>query len=627
MIQSSEEMLRDEAFKYLVDSYNSTLGLCYENPEAKDVYWISHDNVLASFVLQEWNREIADNVTETVKKLSQAYNLTTSEVGIPLDCRAEILLGYQVSVFFNRTENVTLNDFYYGSVLMTEIATNDLVTDFENYTDLLCYASLVEWRRENYSGADLHYEEAKEMWDGNGFRDAAFEKHHFYATYKLGLFYFLNRMLCKGSFEFERELIERVWHCQDKNGGFKTDYYADGSFPSGCQTNTETTSIILLGDIPCTVPTSSEDVMVGAYYYIWWGIPFNNHWEHGVKYTPFLGEYNSSDSLTADRHILLAKDHGIDFFVVSWIGIGTWVDWVNATEDHTWDFDEIDWNLNYSFLKAPHLLDFNFCLFYETEIVLNAAIQGGKNFTEIFINDITYAAENYFVNPSYLRVDDRPVLFIYNLPYLYQNLSTPKAQRLFSVLRQRLTSMDLSVYLVGDVGPGPSPNDVNSNWTYSMNAVTNYFFAHHLALLGWQNIMDYAETYYPEWCSEMNSQGIKFIPNAYPGYDNTEHCEWKQSQNMSCTPIVLSLNETRFEELLSIALNYADDDLKMIMITSWNERLESTAIEPSMEFGETFLHTVYLIPEFPSFLILPLFLITTLSAVRAYRKRKSTLKV
>lgn len=251
---------KELAYSYLINSYNSTLGLCYEYPNS-NVYWVSHDNVLASYVLQNWNRQVADNITETVKKIAEDYNLARSQTGIPLDCRAEILLGYNVNHFFNKTELITLNSSYYGASLKTERATNDILTDFEDYADLLCYASLVEWRKENYSGANYYFEKFKAMWDGKGFRDKAFDTNNYYSVYKLGLFYFLNKMLCKGSFEFEKELIERTWQCQDYNGGFKTDYYGNGSFPSGCKTSTETTSIILLSVIPCKYiePPTSEN--------------------------------------------------------------------------------------------------------------------------------------------------------------------------------------------------------------------------------------------------------------------------------------------------------------------------------------------------------------------------------
>jgi hypothetical protein len=599
---------KESAYSYLVNSYNSTLGLCYVHPGEKNVYWITNDNVLASYVLQQWNREIADNITETIKRIAKEYGLPTSQTGIPLNCRAEILLGYNVDYFFNMTEWVTLNSSYYGSILRTEKANNSILKDFESYADLLCYASLVEWRKGNYSGADYYYEKVKAMWDGNGFRDAAFTNN--YSTYKLGLFYFLNKMTRNGSFVFEKQLIERAWQCQDSNGGFKTNYYGNGSFLV-CQTNTETTAIILLSGIPCSL-AYEENVKVGAYYYIWWGpLPPNgtrDHWNETIKGTPFLGKYNSNDSTIADQHILLAKQHGIDFFAVSWFGKGEWLNW---------DYDDIDQNLRSGLLNASHLSNFQFCLFYESECVLNDALNvtlnPDQNFTKIFIEDMTYAAEEYFSNPSYLRIDGKPVMFIYNLPYIYNKLGTIEAQNLLNILRQRL-----DVYLVGDVGSNcTSPHEVNSSMLYSMNATTNYFFANTKASEGWSNITEYARTYYPEWREVMNSMGIKFIPNAYPGFNNTGLPGVVNST-------VLPNNASMFKEMLKIAINYADDDLKMVMITSWNEWLESTAIEPSMGFGELFLHTIYdVVPEFPSSTFLSLFMIIVMLII-IYSKKRST---
>jgi len=189
-------------------------------------------------------------MTETIKRIAKEYGLLVSQSGVPLNCRAEILLGYQVALFFNMTELTTLDASYYGSSLGTERATNGILPDFYEYADLLCYASLVEWRKGNISGADYYYDKVKAMWDGSGFKDKAYTITVGYATYKLGLFYFLNKILGKCSFEFEKKLIQQTWHCQDdSNGGFKTDYYDNGSFPI-CYTNTETTSIILLAGIP-----------------------------------------------------------------------------------------------------------------------------------------------------------------------------------------------------------------------------------------------------------------------------------------------------------------------------------------------------------------------------------------
>lgn len=237
---------REKAYNYLISSYNSSLGLCYEYP-GSNRYWVTHDNVLASYALQNWNRTIADNITETIKRIAKEYNLTTNSAGIPLDTKAEVLLGYTISFLRESDNNPELNSSYYGSSLLSEKATG-IPANFVGYADLLCYASLNEWRKQNYSGADAYYEQAKAMWDGKGFNDSAFKATGYYATYKLGLFYLLGRTLNK-DFDFKKELIERVWLCQVSSGGFKTDYLSSGGFPD-CQTNTETASIILLADVP-----------------------------------------------------------------------------------------------------------------------------------------------------------------------------------------------------------------------------------------------------------------------------------------------------------------------------------------------------------------------------------------
>jgi hypothetical protein len=188
-------------------------------------------------------------MTTTIIRIMQEYDLSAAEVGLPLDWKMEALMGYDVN-FSRNTEQPFLNNSYYGSVLRTERTNITSYLNFTNYADTLCYASLVEWRRQNYPEAYNYYNEAKAMWDGNGFRDDAFHNvTGVYATFKLGLFYLTSRTESK-DFDFKQDLIERVLQNQDNDtGGFFTDYYSNGSHPLGSTTNTETTSIILLADV------------------------------------------------------------------------------------------------------------------------------------------------------------------------------------------------------------------------------------------------------------------------------------------------------------------------------------------------------------------------------------------
>lgn len=235
----------------------------------------------------------------------------------------------------------------------------------------------------------------------------------------------------------------------------------------------------------------------------------NNHWLNDtIRGTPFLGYYNSSDPNIADQQILFAMQHGINFFAVSWAGKG---DWFN------WDFDDIDYNLRNGLLNADHLNEFNFCLFYETILVLDNAIIHAKNFTQIFVEDMNYSLR-YITNPSYLRLNGDPVLFIYNVPYLYehaqdQNMTVEDVHCLFDYIRQQLEAKGFTLYIIGDMGNGPSPPDANSSWLYSLNATTSYHFSD--GYESWDGPLQNAETFYlfgfQQWLPEESVLSQTFI--------------------------------------------------------------------------------------------------------------------
>ncbi|XES76982.1 MAG: glycoside hydrolase family 99-like domain-containing protein [Candidatus Bathyarchaeia archaeon] len=315
--------------------------------------------------------------------------------------------------------------------------------------------------------------------------------------------------------------------------------------------------------------------MVGAYYYPWWGIPSNNHWTENVKGTPYSGYYNSNDPNIANQQIQLAQRHGVGFFAASWIGQGTW---------HDGDFALIDQNLRNGLLKAPCMSGFKFCLLYETVLVLDNALADAKNVSTIFLDDFAYATQNYFCNPSYLKVDGAPVLFLYNLPYLYENLGENETQALLDCARQQAKSQGFDLYLIGDLNGGPAPPDADSPMFYFLNATTSYHFDDKAE--NWSQLLADAETCYPQWRSTMETVGIGFVPNAYPGFNNT------QNAGASVPWAVLPPSAASFEQMLQTALNNTSSSLGFVMVTSWNEWLEGTQIESSTTSGTVFLEAI-----------------------------------
>ncbi len=119
--------------------------------------------------------------------------------------------------------------------------------DWEAYADLLVYGALNELMNGNESGALELYSKLLGLWDGNGFRDRAFDGT--YQTYKCALFIYLYRALgapAEGGEVYSR-CLNVVSSLQAENGGVVTGYRVENReiVPVG-DTNTETTSIVAL---------------------------------------------------------------------------------------------------------------------------------------------------------------------------------------------------------------------------------------------------------------------------------------------------------------------------------------------------------------------------------------------
>jgi hypothetical protein len=176
-------------------------------------------------------------------------DLSVTEAGLPLDGKMEALVGYDVHFFFNDTETTMLNSSYDGSVLLIESTKINSCLNFTNYVDMLCYASLVKWRRQDYPMANYYFNESLKTGGGKGFEDSAFNAAEGFETYKLGLFYLVSKTLGR-DFEFKKDLTETIWSCQVGNGGFKTYYFNKGNPNPDSKANIETTSIVLLVNVP-----------------------------------------------------------------------------------------------------------------------------------------------------------------------------------------------------------------------------------------------------------------------------------------------------------------------------------------------------------------------------------------
>jgi len=322
-----------------------------------------------------------------------------------------------------------------------------------------------------------------------------------------------------------------------------------------------------------SVLVEEEKDLVGVYYYPWHG---DNNF-HGGKYLreflvpaqlPVLGEYNDRDARVIEQHFEWSEYAGINLWVCSWWG-------PNRTEDIT---------LRNHVMTNPKINDLNFALFYEsTSRLTNRNISDDRwNTTENVASDIQYMATFYWNHPNYLKIDGRPVLFI----YLTRAMHTRGIlEETVNIMREQAEMLGHDIYIVGDHAFGRATNQGLIEAMALLDAVTNYDV---YGSSGGRNVL-YAtqagvDNYYgnmAEWKTLAEERGAKFIPAVSPGYNDRGVRLEADHQPLSRK---LSENDefgSLFKANLEGALKLTDPDIRnLFMINSWNEWHEDTNIEP-----------------------------------------------
>jgi hypothetical protein len=214
---------------FLVSLLDTNLGLLPEYRGAK-VYWVFHDNYLASKVLATRHPEISKAIVaamarEGVRK-SGKIELLFGEADRPLPFRE-----------FQLQDVRRVDD----KLIRTEVATDRVLEGWQGYADLLLLACIAE---KHPPAARKYWEAAMRLWDGKGFLDAAARHDHRYSTYKLGLALVAGRRLSPPCSP-PAGLRARLLSLQDECGGWVTDYDAAGRKIGVA--NVETTCLAILG--------------------------------------------------------------------------------------------------------------------------------------------------------------------------------------------------------------------------------------------------------------------------------------------------------------------------------------------------------------------------------------------
>ncbi len=349
-------------------------------------------------------------------------------------------------------------------------------------------------------------------------------------------------------------------------------------YRSGITELTVLCTALCIGEVKAMEDVNKVDVSasptVGAYYYPWyqpgepdWGWA---KWSHAMRLhlkhrqEPMAGLYDSADPEVIRTHIEQSVRGGIDFWSVSWWGPGSKTDSVfkNAVWAH------------------PDSHKLKYAMLYESTGRLGKFENPKYN---NWISDLDYLGKTYFSDPRYLKINGRPVLFVYLSREYFRN----KGQDALKQMRERFPE----IYLVGDdvffgaADDGSTSDEYLAEWAENFDAVTAYdVYGQSVGPLGGtRKAIEYIAGNYAKAKTAANSVGTAFIPAIAPGYNDTAVREGHPGRARHFTDVEGSEEGDVFRAMIrEVALPNLDPSCgNILMVTSFNEWYEDSQIEPT----------------------------------------------
>ena len=291
-----------------------------------------------------------------------------------------------------------------------------------------------------------------------------------------------------------------------------------------------------------------------AFYYPWYGEVKNGHARHwntvdadkhdisDATHYPLKGAYSSKDPAIIDWHIDLAKTNGVTGFIASWWGKGTAEDGVVPV-----------------LLDRAKARDFKISVYWET-------VPGKKDGDQIHraAEDLIYLLTNYGTNSAFLKVEGKPVIFVYGRAMNEVPVADWKA------IRGEARAKTGDFLLIADGYAEKFAADFDGFHSY--NICGEVKGKSPAQLRGW------AAGYYQNAVKFARQRGRISTVTVIPGYDDTKI----RKPGLKADRLDGQTYRTLWEEAIRSKPDW-------ILITSWNEWHEGSEIEPSLEDGDKYV--------------------------------------
>jgi hypothetical protein len=310
--------------------------------------------------------------------------------------------------------------------------------------------------------------------------------------------------------------------------------------------------------VPIFVDPIEPDRLVGAHYYPWYETRQHRNWTDRTVSTPMLGEYAATDRPVVDQHLKWSLEHGVNWWSVSWWG-------PDAPSNRA--FRE-------TVAAMENFADIRFSALYETvgrleEFDYDLDETAAR---DRLASDLAYLERTYFTRDNYLRLDDRPVVFVYIANALDGDVA--------GAFAEATSQLDADPYILADVPFGTPPS------TYAVTEVADAVTSYN----PYSPRPDIESVFHDRYerGNEVMHLGaeaadVDYVPVVIPGFNDTGLPASVREDNP-----VLSASPERYERVCEQVRPHLAD-AEAVLVTSFNEWYENTQIEPGEEYGTAYL--------------------------------------
>ena len=320
------------------------------------------------------------------------------------------------------------------------------------------------------------------------------------------------------------------------------------------------------------------DILIGAHNCPLWERDRADLWDQVVKRhqerTPALGIYAQDNPELADWETKWAVEHGVSYFIYCWYRTSQGGPVTTMFEQSA--FDD-------ALFKSRFEKNMKFTIMWENQRRGFAGIADEKDLLE---NLMPYWIEKFFKRENYLKIDNKPVLFIYQPHDVSRDLGgADKARAAFDAMREACKKAGFDgLYLLGEYR-GTDPNFLKSYKDLGLDYVFAYCWP-----IGGSPDPKHAIDVQMHYLSEVQKHReimpqLVTLTQGWSGWKD-EGTIWK-------------IPPKDYETLLRrgkefIEQNIPKDELgsKMLILDNWNEWSEGHYIAPYREYGFGYLDAI-----------------------------------